>query len=38
MAKRAGAHMTEINSSHASYISHPGKVTKLILRAARTVR
>jgi pimeloyl-ACP methyl ester carboxylesterase len=38
MAKRAGAHTTEINSSHASYISHPAKVTKLILRAARTVR
>jgi pimeloyl-ACP methyl ester carboxylesterase len=37
MAKRAGSHITEINSSHASYISHPGKVTKLILRAARTV-
>jgi pimeloyl-ACP methyl ester carboxylesterase len=37
MARRAGAHITEINSSHASYISHPGKVTKLILRAARTV-
>lgn len=37
MAKRANAHTTEINSSHASYISHPAKVTKLILRAARTV-
>jgi pimeloyl-ACP methyl ester carboxylesterase len=35
MAKRAGARVTEINSSHASYISHPAKVTKLILRAAR---
>jgi pimeloyl-ACP methyl ester carboxylesterase len=37
MAKRAGAHTTEINSSHATYISHPAKVTKLILRAARAV-
>jgi pimeloyl-ACP methyl ester carboxylesterase len=37
MAKRANAHTTEINSSHASYVSHPAKVTKLILRAARTV-
>jgi pimeloyl-ACP methyl ester carboxylesterase len=36
MAERANAHTTEINSSHASYISHPAKVTKLILRAART--
>jgi len=35
MAKRAGAHTTEISSSHASYISHPAKVAKLILRAAR---
>jgi pimeloyl-ACP methyl ester carboxylesterase len=37
MAKRAGAHTTEIDSSHASYLSHPGKVTKVILRAARSV-
>jgi pimeloyl-ACP methyl ester carboxylesterase len=37
MAKRANAHTTSINSSHASYISHPAKVTKLILRAARKV-
>ena len=35
MAERAGSRITEINSSHASYISHPGKVTKVILRAAR---
>ena len=35
MAERAGSHITEIKSSHASYISHPGKVTKVILRAAR---
>jgi pimeloyl-ACP methyl ester carboxylesterase len=38
MAKRAGARVTEINSSHASYISHPEPVTKLILRAARKAR
>jgi pimeloyl-ACP methyl ester carboxylesterase len=37
MAKRAHAHTVEIDSSHASYISHPEAVTKLILRAARTV-
>jgi pimeloyl-ACP methyl ester carboxylesterase len=37
MAERANAHTTAIDSSHASYISHPAKVTKLILRAARTV-
>jgi pimeloyl-ACP methyl ester carboxylesterase len=37
MAKRAHAHTVAINSSHASYISHPAKVTKLILRAARKV-
>jgi pimeloyl-ACP methyl ester carboxylesterase len=37
MAKRAHSHTIEINSSHVSYISHPGTVTKLILRAARRV-
>ena len=37
MAKRAHAHTVEINSSHASYISHPAAVTKLILEAAHTV-
>jgi pimeloyl-ACP methyl ester carboxylesterase len=37
MARRAHAHTVEINSSHVSYISHPKKVTRLILRAARTV-
>ena len=37
MAKRANAKTIAINSSHASYISHPATVTKLILRAARTV-
>jgi pimeloyl-ACP methyl ester carboxylesterase len=38
MAKRAHAHTIEINSSHVSYISHPGVVTKLILQAAQAVR
>jgi pimeloyl-ACP methyl ester carboxylesterase len=37
MAKRAGARITEIRSSHASYLARPGKVTKFILRAARSV-
>ena len=35
MAKRAHSHTIAIDSSHVSYISHPGTVTKLILRAAR---
>ena len=35
MAERANARTVEIDSSHVSYIAHPGKVTKLILRAAR---
>jgi pimeloyl-ACP methyl ester carboxylesterase len=35
MAKRTNARTIAINSSHVSYISHPAKVTKLILRAAR---
>jgi pimeloyl-ACP methyl ester carboxylesterase len=38
MAKRAGAHTTEIDSSHVSYISHPAAVTKLILQAAASVK
>jgi pimeloyl-ACP methyl ester carboxylesterase len=38
MAERAGARITEINASHAGFVSRPGKVTKFILRAARTVR
>jgi pimeloyl-ACP methyl ester carboxylesterase len=37
MAKRAQAHTVAINSSHASYISHPAEVTKLILEAAGKV-
>ena len=37
MAKRAHAHTVEIDSSHAVYVSHPGTVTALVLRAARAV-
>jgi pimeloyl-ACP methyl ester carboxylesterase len=37
MAKRAHAHTISINSSHVSYMSHPGTVTRLIIRAARKV-
>jgi pimeloyl-ACP methyl ester carboxylesterase len=33
MAKRAHSHIVEINSSHASLVSHPGAVTKLISAA-----
>jgi pimeloyl-ACP methyl ester carboxylesterase len=38
MARRANAHTIEINSSHASFISHAPRVTELILRAARKAR
>jgi pimeloyl-ACP methyl ester carboxylesterase len=38
MAKRAHAHTIAIDSSHVSYISHPAVVTKLILRAAQSIR
>jgi len=34
MAKRAGATIVEIPSSHVAMISHPGVVTDLILEAA----
>jgi pimeloyl-ACP methyl ester carboxylesterase len=34
MATHAGAHVTEINSSHLSLISHPKQVSDLIIRAA----
>ena len=34
MAHRAGSHITEINSSHVSLISHPGEVAAVILKAA----
>jgi len=38
MAKRAHTHTIEIDSSHVSYISHAGAVTKLILQAVQSVR
>ncbi|MED7828954.1 alpha/beta hydrolase, partial [Streptomyces chiangmaiensis] len=38
MAKRAHAHIEEIPSSHAVTVSHPGAVTHIIEKAARTVR
>ena len=34
MAHRAGSHITEINSSHVSLISHPAEVAAVILEAA----
>jgi pimeloyl-ACP methyl ester carboxylesterase len=34
MARRAGAHVTEVRSAHLSLISHPGAVTQVILKAA----
>jgi pimeloyl-ACP methyl ester carboxylesterase len=37
MAKRARSHTVEINASHASLVSHPAAVTKLILDAAHDV-
>ncbi|ROQ60168.1 pimeloyl-ACP methyl ester carboxylesterase [Streptomyces sp. 840.1] len=38
MAVRAGAHTSEVRSSHAVSVSHPGKVTEVIEDAARSVR
>lgn len=35
MAERMGAYTRQLSSSHVAMISHPGAVTKLILRAAR---
>jgi pimeloyl-ACP methyl ester carboxylesterase len=35
MAHRAGSHITEIDSSHVSLISHPGAVTAVIVKAAQ---
>jgi pimeloyl-ACP methyl ester carboxylesterase len=37
MAKRAHSHTVEINASHASLVSHPAAVTKLILDAAHRI-
>jgi pimeloyl-ACP methyl ester carboxylesterase len=36
MAERAGAHLVEIDASHAVTVSQPGAVTDLILEAAET--
>ena len=36
MAKRIGAKISEIESSHVAYISHPDEVVKLIEEAARS--
>ena len=38
MAKRMRATTVQINSSHVAMISHPHAVTKLITRAAQSVR
>jgi pimeloyl-ACP methyl ester carboxylesterase len=35
MAKRANAHITEVNAGHLSMIADPGVVTKVIIKAAR---
>ncbi|GGK24520.1 hypothetical protein GCM10011583_65650 [Streptomyces camponoticapitis] len=34
MAKRAGSHTIEVDAPHAAYLTNPGAVTDLILRAA----
>ena len=36
MAKRAGAHITEVNAGHLSFISEPSVVTRVILEAVQT--
>ncbi|MFD9688967.1 alpha/beta fold hydrolase [Kitasatospora sp. NPDC059146] len=38
MAKRAGAHVTEVRSSHAVMVSHPAAVTDVIKQAYRATR
>ncbi|MGV9914509.1 alpha/beta fold hydrolase [Streptomyces tendae] len=38
MAKRAGAHVTEVSASHSVAVSHPGTVTRVIENAARATR
>ena len=38
MAKRIGAHTSEIHASHVSFISHPRFVTRLIEEAAQSSR
>lgn len=38
MAKRMGAHIVQVKSSHAAPVSHPSAVTEVIERAARSAR
>ncbi|MFD9006215.1 alpha/beta fold hydrolase [Streptomyces sp. NPDC059582] len=38
MARRAHAHTTEVASSHAVAVSHPGVISRVIEEAARTTR
>jgi pimeloyl-ACP methyl ester carboxylesterase len=38
MARRMNAHVVEIDSSHASFVSHPRAVVRLIELAASTIR
>lgn len=38
MSKRAGSTVTEVNGSHAIYVSQPGAVASLIEPAAKTVK
>ncbi|GHA17144.1 alpha/beta hydrolase [Streptomyces spiroverticillatus] len=38
MARRAGAHITEVPSSHAAMVSNPGAVTRLVQQADRATR
>ena len=35
MAKRAGAHVTEVDAGHLSLISEPSVVTRVILQAVQ---
>jgi hypothetical protein len=37
MAERAGAHITEVDASHVSMVSHPDVVVELIERVLREV-
>jgi hypothetical protein len=34
MAKRAGSKVTEVNSSHVAFLSHPEEIAKVIEQAA----
>jgi hypothetical protein len=37
MAERAGATVTDLAGSHASYVSHPDVVASVITQAAKSV-